>query len=447
MAISIQLIALLVVTTVIMLHASDLTIWKIVFLALLFIPSSAQGLISGTSYSTAGVLNLSMVCYISIIACSIVLERYRRLSRKKATYIFICIIVIILMRVIADGSDFISNKLLDNYLIPMVVAVVILSNFKQEYIPSILRFAYSCIFLGAIVACIEYIYGSSLLFHEYYMETCPWYENIYRSAQYVSFRSTSFFGHPLTGGLYYSIGIVYLLNSKAKKKNLISWIFQISVLFAALLSTNSRSALLGIAIYIVYYLFKNKKIGKIFAFSLIAIVSTILIDWDDLYYTFFARDITRSSFMVRIRALASIINIPMQIVLLGEGYNNTTSLLSTLGFTGNVEISYLIILLENGIIGFVAWISSLIVLYEKNTIKGVYGELNVSDTVKGMLFCVLFIGGMSNSFGDPGTLNYLIYILLSFISVLGKRQNTLEELNTLSLRTYKRRVRFSFRRY
>ena len=36
---------------------------------------------------------------------------------------------------------------------------------------------------------------------------------------------------------------------------------------------------------------------------------------------------------------------------------------------------------------------------------------------------IFIVGGMSNSFGDPGTLNYLIYILLAFNYVIAKTSN------------------------
>lgn len=440
MAFSIQLAAFLLAVFIIILGALDLTMWRIVFAVLLFIPSSAQGLISGTSYSTSGVLNLSTVCYVSIIGCCFILGKYKHLEKRVAKNIFLCSLVIILVRIAADGFDFLSNKLFDNYVVPMFLAVVMISNLKPEYIPNLLKFVYSCIFIGAIIAVIEYFYGSSVLFHDYYIDTCPWYENIYRSSQYVAFRSTSLFGHPLIGGIYYSMGVVYLLNSSTKKRNILMWFVQFAILLTAILSTNSRSALLGIGIYITYYLFNNKKIGKIFALSLLAMVCMVFIDWETLYITFFSRDRMGSSLMVRVRAISSLIDIPIISLMLGEGYNNTSALLSTLGFVGNVEISYLIILLENGIIGFIAWIGSLFVLYGKNPLKGVFGGLNVNDTINGMLFCVLFIGGMSNSFGDPGTLNYIIYILLAFSSILSKCHYSLLELDDMANRAYRRKI-------
>ena len=422
MAISIQLVIILTLFAVISLIRREQTIWKILLAFLILVPSSAQGLISGTSYSTAGVLNLSLVGYGTLIAGFLLMFRHRILEKKTTVAVLGCFWIILIVRVVADGMNFISNKLFDNYLLPMFLAVIIVSYIKPQDIPSLLKLIYYLILIGAVIACVEYVNGRSLLFHQYYMDTCPWYETIYISAQYVAFRSCSYFGHPLIGAIYYLVGVVYLLNVQStQKKSKVLFGLQFAILTLALLSTNARAALMGLAVYVVYYLFKKKKIGKLVALLCVALSMMVFVDWKSLYYVLFARDSNGSSFMVRVNAILSLINIPARSIILGEGYNNTSSLLKSLGFIGNVEISYLIILMENGIIGFIAWMISIFHFFNIRPKAGSYS--NTIFAIHGMLAMIFIVGGMSNSFGDPGTLNYLIYILLAFNYVIAKTSN------------------------
>lgn len=443
MAITIQLGALLLIITIVFLFCSEVTIWKILLASLLLIPSSMQGLISGVSYSTNGIINLSMVGYVTIISAFVMFGKKIILLKKESIIVFTCFFIIILVRILADGFNFVSNKILDNYFLPMLVAILLASKMRTEYIPELLKFIYKCIFFGAIIACIEYVYGQSLFFHEYYMSTVPWYVTIYNSAQYVAFRSTSLFGHPLIGAIYYLIGVVYLINCKSIQKNRIMWCINLAVLLLAILSTNSRSALFGLGIYTVIYLLVNKKIGKLAAATVVIVVLAFSIDWNSIYALLFARDNSGTSIMVRVNAILSLVDIPFRTILFGEGYNSTSSLLKSLGFTANVEISYLIIFIENGIIGFSAWILSIITLFKihvpDNEIRGV----KVSSALNGFLFIIFVVGAMSNSFGDPGTLNYMIYICLGMTTALSRL--TVEEVEYIeSMSCSRRKIRFTF---
>ena len=167
----------------------------------------------------------------------------------------------------------------------------------------------------------------------------------------------------------------------------------------------------------------KKRVSKILLIGLvIAIIIYVkfFFNFDNLYEQLFARDVTGSSYLVRVTALLNIIHIPFKTILLGNGYNSTQDVLKMIGINGNVEIAYLIILFENGVIGFIAWISSLIIMYRRNMLDEI-GDLRIKSIINGMILCVLLCGFMSNLFGDPGTLNYIIYMLFAFSFVL--RQN------------------------
>lgn len=139
MAISIQLVIILTLFAVISLIRKEQTIWKILLAFLILVPSSAQGLISGTSYSIAGVLNLSLVGYGTLIAGFLLMFRHRILEKKTTVAVLGCFWIILIVRVVADGMNFISNKLFDNYLLPMFLAVIIVSYIKPQDIPSLLK--------------------------------------------------------------------------------------------------------------------------------------------------------------------------------------------------------------------------------------------------------------------------------------------------------------------
>ena len=391
---------------------------------LLVIPCESQGIYSGVAYSASGYINISCIGYGTIVLFIFYILKMKKFNKKITTGLVVCITIIFAIRLLVDGQNVLSNKLLDNYILPMALALLIVSDFKKEWFPEFLKIMYRVILFGAVIACIEYITGKSIFFHEYYLQTCGWYNQIYAATQWLPFRSTSLFGHPLVGGVYYLFGVVYLVNNEKIIKNKVLTIIQFVILLAAILSTNTRSTLIVLGIYLgLKLLLMKKRVSKILLIGLvIAIIIYVkfFFNFDNLYEQLFARDVTGSSYLVRVTALLNIIHIPFKTILLGNGYNSTQDVLKMIGINGNVEIAYLIILFENGVIGFIAWISSLIIMYRRNMLDEI-GDLRIKSIINGMILCVLLCGFMSNLFGDPGTLNYIIYMLFAFSFVL--RQN------------------------
>lgn len=426
MAISIQLLAVILFLFLYNIYFISIkkneAVFTLMFVLLLFIPSELVGIISGSPYSTPGIINLSLLGYDIIIALLLFLLLYRgkmtfSYSNYKAiTKVALGVFVTLVLRIIVDNSGFLSNKILDNYLLPIVFAVLLINYMPKERIAYLLKNIYIAIFINAIFACTEYLIGQSLFFHEYYMQTVGWYPNVYNATAYgVAFRCTSFLGHPLTNGMYFLMGVVYLLNNRTNRKT--SKIVQIVILSCGILATNSRGALLVLAGYILYYLILNRKSIK---FSMLVVVSVLIImssDMQNLYNILFFRDRAGSSLAVRVLVLQNIANISYINFLFGVGYNNAGSVFGAFVKGANAEISYLIILLENGIIGFCAWSFSLISLYSKLMPK-VLERLNIKNMINGMLFCFLTYGATSNSFGDPGTLIYLLCAILAFSRIV-----------------------------
>lgn len=432
MAFSMQLFCVLFILMCVLLFFSVQgrmsAVFSVLFGVLLLVPTDAMGIISGTSYSTPGKFNISLEGYAVIFAFLIVVGikrgTLRVKSRKIVLTILFALMLMLSIRILADGGGAASNKMLDGYLLPAIFAVLILGYLDADSLPKVLKTIYVCILISAVIACIEFVVGKSLFFHDYYMTNVKWYKNVYDSTAWgVMFRTTALLGHPLAGGTYYLLALVYFLNTRTKGRWIASTA-QAIVLAVAIFSTNSRGVIFCAIGYILYCFLKQKKYFKLSMVAFVGLFALSFIDFGSLYTMIFSRDVSGSSVSVRVRALGSILSIPGSVVLKGTGYNNTSSLLNSLGFSGNFELSFLIVFVENGLIGFVAWLLSLIMLYNKRMLKEIDG-MKVKSMINGMIVCFLAVSATSNSFGDPGTLNYILWALLAFTQVANAKINQL----------------------
>ncbi|RHS62208.1 O-antigen ligase domain-containing protein [Ruminococcus sp. AM45-9BH] len=365
-------------------------------------------------------INLSIVGYDVLII--LILSLALRYGKIKSLGEFwrravICTWLTISIRFVIDGFGVLSNKVFDNYLLPMAYVLLMIRYLDKEKAIKVVKVLYVCVLINAAVGSCEYFLGQSLLFHEYYMKSVGWYPNTYLAQQYgVSFRCTAFLGHPLTNGMYYLMGMVYLFNNE-KKWNLFK-IAQFAVLGFAIFATNSRGALLILSIYILFYLISNKKALKFCFLAGMGVVITTGINLQEIYNNIFARDATGSSMMVRVKVLLNFFDIPIQNVVMGMGYNNAGTIFSKYTGGANAEISYIILLMENGIAGFISWFVALASIYN-NKMCRMFNGIKYSGLVHGMLICFLMYAATSNSFADPGTLTYLLCFILA-LSRIGK---------------------------
>ncbi|RHS75285.1 O-antigen ligase domain-containing protein [Ruminococcus sp. AM45-2] len=424
MAISIQLGAILATLLVINIYFMSVKKYELIFsiciILLTFVSKEENGIISGVPYDTGGVINLSIVGYDVLII--LILSLALRYGKIKSLGEFwrravICTWLTISIRFVIDGFGVLSNKVFDNYLLPMAYVLLMIRYLDKEKAIKVVKVLYVCVLINAAVGSCEYFLGQSLLFHEYYMKSVGWYPNTYLAQQYgVSFRCTAFLGHPLTNGMYYLMGMVYLFNNE-KKWNLFK-IAQFAVLGFAIFATNSRGALLILSIYILFYLISNKKALKFCFLAGMGVVITTGINLQEIYNNIFARDATGSSMMVRVKVLLNFFDIPIQNVVMGMGYNNAGTIFSKYTGGANAEISYIILLMENGIAGFISWFVALASIYN-NKMCRMFNGIKYSGLVHGMLICFLMYAATSNSFADPGTLTYLLCFILA-LSRIGK---------------------------
>lgn len=424
MAISIQLGAILATLLVINIYFMSVKKYELIFsiciILLTFVSKEENGIISGVPYDTGGVINLSIVGYDVLII--LILSLALRYGKIKSLGEFwrravICTWLTISIRFVIDGFGVLSNKVFDNYLLPMAYVLLMIRYLDKEKAIKVVKVLYVCVLINAAVGSCEYFLGQSLLFHEYYMKSVGWYPNTYLAQQYgVSFRCTAFLGHPLTNGMYYLMGMVYLFNNE-KKWNLFK-IAQFAVLGFAIFATNSRGALLILSIYILFYLISNKKALKFCFLAGMGVVITTGINLQEIYNNIFARDATGSSMMVRVKVLLNFFDIPIQNVVMGMGYNNAGTIFSKYTGGANAEISYIILLMENGIAGFISWFVALASIYN-NKMCRMFNGIKYSGLIHGMLICFLMYAATSNSFADPGTLTYLLCFILA-LSRIGK---------------------------
>ena len=424
MAISIQLGAILAALLIINIYFMSAKKYELIFsiciILLTFVSKEENGIISGVPYDTGGVINPSIVGYDVLII--LILSLALRHGKIKSLGVFwrravICTWLTITIRFVIDGFGVLSNKVFDSYLMPMAYALLMIRYLDKEKAIKVVKVLYVCVLINAAVGSCEYFLGRSLLFHEYYMKAVGWYPNTYLAQKYgVSFRCTAFLGHPLTNGMYYLMGVVYLFNNE-KKWNLFK-IVQFAVLGFAIFATNSRGALLILSIYILFYLISNKKALKFCFLAGMGVVITTRINLQEIYNNIFARDATGSSMMVRVKVLLNFFDIPIQNVIMGMGYNNAGTIFSKYTGGANAEISYIILLMENGIAGFISWFVALSSIYN-NKMCRMFNGIKYSGLVHGMLICFLMYAATSNSFADPGTLTYLLCFILA-LSRIGK---------------------------
>ena len=423
MVLSLKLILILVVLTIYnyicMKKNKYYEVFVCIFFILLFVPIEMQGLITGALYSTPGMVNVSLMGYNVIIAflCFLIINKgkIKNISKSKFIMILLFVSFLVLIRILKDGMGFLSNKIIDNYISPILLVILLIEKFPRDRILDFFKIIYAFLLINAIIAIIEYFFGKSLFLHEYYLQNIPWYKNVYNSTLYgIKFRCTSFLGHPLINGIYYILAIIYLFNITKMKFNF-KQLIQVLIFVLALFFTNSRSELAILLIYMLYKLIKKRKRIWILCLVLLGMLFVTSVDLENLYFKIFARDSSGGSIDVRIKAIQSIFEIPFLEMLFGTGYNNTREILDDIGFSGNLEISYLIILLENGIFGFYIWILLLINLYNK---KININNCNFKNLVNELLVVFLIISAAFNSIADPGTLNYTFFSLLALTNVI-----------------------------
>lgn len=425
MAISIQLGITLVVLLIVNMYFMSIKKYELIFslfvILLTFVSKEENGIISGVPYDTGGIINLSIVGYdvLIILALSLMIRH----GKIKSLGFFwhralMCTFLTVTIRFAVDGFGALSNKVFDNYLLPMAFALLMIRYLNKEKVIKVVKVLYICVLINAIVGGCEFFLGKSLIFHEYYMKAVEWYPSIYFAQNYgIPFRCTAFLGHPLTNGMYYLIGMVYLFNND-KKWNF-SKIIQLLVFSFAIFATNSRGAILVMSIYILIYLISNKKALMLCFLAIIGVIIVAGLNLKEIYYYIFVRDTTGGSMMVRVNVLLNLFNIPIQDVILGTGYNKANVVFSKYTSGANAEISYIILLIENGILGFISWFITLKSIYNKKKCLILNGK-KYTRLVQGMLFCFLLYAATSNSFADPGTLTYL----LSFILALSQIRKT-----------------------
>lgn len=401
-------------------------VFKIALLLLLMVPPEIIGLFSGVPYNQPGYLNLSLIGYDVIIICIISLLKYKKIDKNKNVLnIIMLILLFVVVRLFVNNLGFLSNKLFDNYILPFFLGLLVINHLDKSQINEILNFALKLIFINAIVACIEFVYGQSLLFHDYYLNHVSWYSNVYESTRYdVSFRSTAFLGHPLFNGIYYIVALIILMNSIKEKSSIIKYI-QLIIIVLAIYSTNSRIALLMALLYYVYFLIREKKVAHLIILfcCLIAIFASLdKLNILNIYYSVFSRDVDGTSIIARIDNLFALKNISAFDFLFGVGFNQTSTILRKYNLIGNFEVSYIIILLENGLICFLYWIHTLMGFYTKKM------DLKYKKIINEILVCFLIMCGTSNSIGDPGTLNYILLIIIG-LSTVAKSIEKEKEIN------------------
>jgi hypothetical protein len=417
-----------------------------ILLGLTFFPAQMTGIISGYSYSLPNrIVNISIIGYMCLISGVQMLIFNKSKSRKEtneslkknSNIIFLTaffIVVLLGMRFIINGSDMLSNKILDNYILPFVLFYII-STLTSEQADTLFNVLYVFIFINACICIVEYFIGHSLFFHDYYMVNISWYKSIYDSTQWgIPFRSTSFLGHPLNNGSFFVVAICILGESPKSKLNFAKML-QYAMLFAAMIAVNSRGALLGSCLYLLYREIRGGKAVR-GIMSICALIGTFgLIASSNWFQDLFVRDSSGSSLRQRFLALSSILKIPMVTWLFGGGFNKSAAILnSTVGSGNNFEIGPILMMSEIGLISFSFFIGLIIyvICFSKKV-------SNNSNSFKSRVTIFLFLiinFSTYNSIGDSAIMNYLMWFVLGSIFVCGKQPEKAIQMPLLTRRNY-----------
>ena len=133
MAISIQLGVVLFLLLIINMCFMSLEKYDVVFsvfiILLTFISKEENGIISGVPYDTGGMINLSIVGYdILIILMLSIALRHGKIKILGVFWIraIVCTLIAVIIRFVIDGFGVFSNKVFDNYLLPMACAMLMI---------------------------------------------------------------------------------------------------------------------------------------------------------------------------------------------------------------------------------------------------------------------------------------------------------------------------------
>lgn len=385
--------------------------------ALTLFPAEATGILSGYNYSlSSGLVNISLAGYISLIMFMhiIVFSASRKIfvNVELLMWGILTLVVIVLTSFIGGGvSNLLSNRLFDSFLLPILLLISIAS-LPTIDVKKVLRYLLSLLIVDAIFACAEYVLGYNLLYGEYFSVANQWYQQIIGSSNWgVSYRSSSLVGHPLTLAVYLNLGIALTLKIVRKR-----WIKVIALLlfFAALISTNSRGGLLVFLLIMLYFLGKRSKAAL--AAGLIVVLAIVFAFGSIGYDALFSRDVSGGSLLARAQGVQAALAYSPINLLLGTGFKETQNVIgSYTSLTSNVEIGPLLVLLQIGLLAFVAMVIFTVKIFsygnEKIALCRAYRMQDI-ETIDILLVIFLVESFTYNSIGDPGQMMYLAFFLL-----------------------------------
>ncbi len=417
-------VGLLTCTSFFLLVLKQFELWVgLLFVVLCFFPAEAVGLLSGYYYSAAsGMVNISLAGYTAVIMfCHILVfsAKYGLHFDEQNTMSAIAFFTVLLItRFLADGFEgLLSNKLFENYLMPLLVFFVITCLPRIDH-GKVLRMLLAFLVVDALIACFEYIVSSNLFYHDYFMANNAWYQQIIIACQYGNaYRSSSCIGHPLTVALFMNVG--FILTEKTVKNVPAKLGFDLLFLLA-LLTTNSRAGLLVFACFLIFFAYK-KSFSHLALGLLIIVVALSLLFWrGNMYEALFSRDSSGSSLLQRVLGLNAFLSSSMSQIVLGVGFSGSQSLVSSFtNSSGNMEIGPLIVLSEIGILAFAVFVLFLVQcvrhLYLKRKIAG------ETDSYISVILLLLICIGIEcctyNSIGDTCQIMYLPMALLGLACV------------------------------
>lgn len=417
-----------------MVYSVDSTSWLTIALVLMFfIPSEANILFTGISYAyPSGQINLHVLSYyilggfLSFVYRGYISRKVRihtSIREQAAIFGIALLIEVVIEALRLRGSGF-SNYVFDIFLCPVLMYRVAVESLHQPEIKRvIMKTFYAFTFIAALYAILEFALFTNLIFDPLFeAQDLAWYYSIRQSVEIGEpYRVTSIFGHPLTNAAFFLAGFLMMAAELIKQtKKRIGLAVVTCFTGVGLILTFSRFAFVLAVIMILWMYVHHRQRSALNTLKLIAIGIAFMVAVLPLATGIFQRDTEGASLMLRMITLKGLIENGLSVIsFLGYGPQNmedTITLLTGFNTGFNLEIGYVIVLLQYGVLFTALYLYGIlrpIINYIK--MRPVYLKSACYPYAIAAIALFLYFAG-SNTIGIRGTINYLFFLILALLT-------------------------------
>ena len=382
--------------------------YNLIFLAPIFSAAFLPSLyISQLRLSTpAGDLRPPFIIIIFVILFTIFYKKFTVetdvLKRTKGVALPLFLLFTSSMVTMFLSGDYLSNFRYFFYIVLLGLGTYTLVAINYKLINPYKIMKYS-VLISTVVCLIGFLEFSGIQpYAKYYLLSDPEFAYSNRMLGGLP-RISSSIGNPLVLSYFLLLFVPFILYIMEKESKKFFWNIILLIHISAILLTFSRSAMLLLALIMIYYLFKTMNIVKIIKYSLLVIMAAIVVMFTlyqlGLIDSFIDRMLFRtnsSSIFIRLYAFSIIPDILDGRYIFGAGgtaageYLKQYSAVSRLMTLDNI---FLTVFVSSGMLGLFFFIFPLVYLFNR------YRKLEKMDRFTGNSLLIIFVGaGMSFDF-------------------------------------------------